>query len=88
MLISSVLSEGVKRTINDGIRNLADSMVNGLIDFINGLISSFTDTLPDWVPGIGKARDFQIGRIDMSGFNVLMGTDSPGANGMYGNVSK
>ena len=85
VLISSVLSEGVKRTINDGIRNLADSMVNGLIDFINGLISSFTDTLPDWIPGIGKARDFQIGRVDMSGFNVLMGTDSPGANGMYAN---
>lgn len=84
-LLSSILSEGVKRTINDGIRNLADTLVNGLINFINGLITSFTNILPDWVPGIGKARDFQISNIDMSGFNVLMGTDSPGANGMYAN---
>ena len=82
--VSMILSEGVKRTINDGIRNLADGMINGLINFINGLIKSVTEMLPDWIPGIGKARDFQIGNVDMSGFNVLMGTDSP-VNGVYAN---
>jgi hypothetical protein len=85
-LVSMVLSEGIKRNINDGVRSLADSLINGLIDLINGLIRSFTDNLPDWIPGIGKARDFQIGRIDFSDFNLMGGTDRrDGATGMYAN---
>ena len=85
-LVSMVLSEGIKRNINDGVRSLADSLINGLIDLINGLIRSFTDNLPDWVPGIGKARDFQIRRMDFSDFNLMGGTDRrDGATGMYAN---
>ena len=82
--LSLILSEGVKRTINDGIRNLADTLVNGIIRFINNLISTVAGWIPDWIPGADKARNFQIGEVDFSTFNVMMGTDSP-VNGMYAN---
>ena len=76
MGLSLILTEGVKRTINDGIRNLADTLVNGLIRFINSLISGVTSIIPDWIPGADKARNFQIGEVDFSTFNVMMGTDT------------
>ena len=76
MGLSLILTEGVKRTINDGIRNLADTLVNGLIRFINNLIAGVTSIIPDWIPGADKARNFQIGEVDFSTFNVMMGTDT------------
>ena len=82
--LSLILTEGVKRTINDGIRNLADNLINGIIRFINGIIAGVTGLIPDWIPGADKARNFQIAEVDFSTFNVMMGTDSP-VNGMYAN---
>ena len=74
--LSLILTEGVKRTINDGVRNLADTLVNGLIRFINSIISGVTSLIPDWMPGAEKARNFQIGEVDFSTFNLMMGTDT------------
>jgi hypothetical protein len=76
LVMSLFLTEGVKRTINDGIRNLADTLVNGLIRFVNGIIATVTNVIPDWLPGAEKARGFQISEVDFSTFNVLMGTDT------------
>ena len=74
--LSLFLSEGLKRTINEGVRNLADSLVNGIIRFINGLIQSITENIPSWIPGADKARNFQIGEVDFSNLNLMMGTDA------------
>jgi len=80
-LLSMVLSEGIKRTINDGIRNLADTLVNGLIGIINNILSFVTNMIPTEIlgikiPGADKLKNFQIGEVDFSNFNLMMGTDT------------
>ena len=89
--LSLLLPEDMKRNINDGIRNLVSSLVNGIIGGINAIIAWITETLiPKEINFMGmswslpKVHDFQISEVDFSNFNVMMGTDSP-VNGMYGN---
>ena len=81
--LSLILSEGMKRSINEGVRSLADGLVNSLIRFINGLIEGVTSKIPDWVPKTEGIRNFQISEVDFSNLNLMMGTDS----GTVGGVS-
>ena len=79
--LSLILSEGMKRNINEGVRNLADTMVNGLIGVINNIIRFVTDLIPTEilgfkVPGADTLKNFQLGAVDFSDFNLMMGTDS------------
>lgn len=83
--LSLILSEGIKRTINESIRSFAESIVNGLIGLINSLISMVTAPIKDTFigdavrgMGMGKALDFQLDTVSFSSFNVLMGTDTRG----------
>jgi len=77
-IISTFLSEGVKRTINDGFRGFLDSVVNGLIKMVNGLIEGVASALPT-IMGFdlgSKIRGIKISEIDTSSINLMMGTDS------------
>ena len=74
--LSLILSEGMKRSINEGVRNLADGFINGIIRFLNGLIEGVTSKIPDWVPKTEGIRNFQISEVDFSNLNLMMGTDS------------
>ena len=98
--LSMILSEDMKRTINDGVRNIAESLVNGLIGMINSIISWAMDMIPkkidlpfgqSWT--LPQMHDFQIAEADFSSFNLMMGVDSLGSRSssvdlaMAGNVA-
>tara|TARA_R110002020_G_scaffold437775_1_gene648084 strand:- start:3686 stop:5137 length:1452 start_codon:yes stop_codon:yes gene_type:complete len=97
--ISMFMTEDVKRTINSGVRSLAESLVNMLIGLINGIISFAMENLvPREINFMGQKwtlpqmHDFQIAEADFSGFNLMMGTDNPSAHagtdlGMAGNMA-
>ena len=82
--LSMFLGEDMKRTINDGVRSMAEGLVNGLIGMVNSIISWAMDMIPKKFDlPFGKTwtlpefnRDFSIGAADFSSFNLMMGTDS------------
>jgi hypothetical protein len=79
LLASMFLSEGLKRTINDGFRSFLDTAVNGLIDAVNGIIRWAQNLIPDWVPGASGMKNWGgISRVDFSDMNLLLGVDSAG----------
>lgn len=84
--LSMILTEGIKRTINDGVRNLAEGLVNTIIKGINGLLNWVYDLIPTQIDlPFGKQIDlpqfdrFQIAEQSFSSFNLMMGVDSLGS---------
>ena len=90
---SVFLTEGVKSTINEGVRSLLDGLVNGLIRLINSLITGFLQPFVDSkigqaiksISGPGsimhKIEDFElIQERDFSEVNFMLGTSTAAQN--------
>jgi len=63
------LTNDVKRTINDKIRNLADSIINGLIRLVNTIIGEFAGAVP--YAGDALRDRFKIPEIDLDSWDLF-----------------
>ena len=90
------LTEGVKQTINEGVRSMLDGIVNGFIDMINGLVTNVLQPIVDSsfgkalmagyrasgadIPGWAKDDWELIPHKDFSQYNFILGASTPAQN--------
>jgi len=85
-----ILTEDVKQTINEGMRNMVDGIVNGFIDTINSFIRGLIIPIQEsWIGQAAKSnpllniggwldKDYQlIPHQDFSNWTPMLGSDTP-----------